>query len=171
MKSILALLLVGSLAAGATAQNSHAGRHPNKPVVSNAIQALSVLQVDLQSAIQSMSGALPIYDGNRVRAIQAAHRALLIVDKASNPRATVRPAPRVKDSLRSGQAHHRYSTAQISQSQTSMQRGLTSLQEATTALQIAIGNTPNPQGLKVAQEIQTAIEEAQNAIQMHAGTP
>jgi hypothetical protein len=168
MKSFFALVLLCALSLGANAQGVSAGRHPSRPGTTNAIQALSVLQVDLQSAIQSMTAALPIYDGNRVRAIEAAHRALLIVDKAASKRATVRPAPRVKDSMASGRAHSRYSAAQIGQSQTSMQHGLASLDEATKALQIAVGSTPNPQGVKVSEEIQTAIDEATAAIAIHA---
>ncbi len=96
VRSLLGLTLVAALGFGVfgSAVAQRRGFIPPNP------QALPVLQQDLIGAIESMKSALPIYDGNRVRSIRAAHAALVLVDQAiSGVNAKVRPQPNVKDEI------------------------------------------------------------------------
>jgi hypothetical protein len=135
-------------------------------------QALSALQTDLVNAIDSMKSALPIYDGNRVRSIRAAHAALVIVDRAiSGAQTKARPMPTVNDAVGSKGAKGKYTQAQISASQTNMTNGLASLQTAWKDMQVAAGSNPNQRAKNAANHLQVAITEAKTAISLHPIQP
>jgi hypothetical protein len=163
-----AMLLALSVTALATAQApAKQHRRPGVVAASNS-QALASLQKDLIAAIQSMSQALPIYDGNRVRSIHAAHRALVVVDHAIlGANATQRQKPTVHDNVQFKQAHTKYTSQQIAQSQANMEQGLAALNQAMKDFQAAVGSTPNKAGTKVAGHLQTSMSEANKAISMH----
>jgi hypothetical protein len=166
----VALFLVAA-ACGAFAQTTPVthpkGQHHSPGMAANP-QALAALQTDLAAAIQSMETALPIYDGNRVRSIHAAHRALAIVDKAINVGATARPASTAKDHVPSSSAKGKYSNESIAQSQTNMRQGLGSLGSAQKDLQAAAGSTPNKHALEVQKLLNKAVSEATTAIGLHS---
>ena len=123
LNRIFVALMLVIACAGAQAQVNHGGqrkgqhRNPTAPVIAPNPQSLSALQNDLSTAIQYMEAALPIYDGNRVKAIHAAHRALAIVDKAINANAGPRNMSKAKDHVASGSAKGKYNNESISQSQ------------------------------------------------------
>jgi len=169
LRPFLALLIAASLAAMTQAQTiivRGGHRHQTSPVVG---QALSALQQDLILAISDMKAALPIYDGNRVRSIHAAHQTLLIVDRAiSGAKAPARQRPDVNDKVGSAHAKEKYSVQQLFTSQTTMRQGLKALQQAWKDMQVAEGSTPNKQGLKASADLQKAITEANTAIGLHA---
>lgn len=128
-------------------------------------QALATIQSSLAAAIQSMTSALPIYDGYRVKSIHAAHKALMIVDRMiSGANVQVRPKPTVHDHVKSTKAHSRYSQQQIASSQAAMQQGLADLQQALSGPAIT-----GKQASKAAALVQTAITDATTAIQIHSG--
>ena len=146
-------------------------RHGHKNVIRTTTinPALTALQGDLISAITSMKAALPIYDGNRVRAIHATHNALVLVDHAMlGPKASARVRPTVSDNVKFKQAHAKYSADQIAASQANMQNGLGYLQAAWKDLQTAVGSNPNNAGLRVGDDLQKAVAEANAALALHA---
>jgi hypothetical protein len=165
LRLMLALLVVASFAATAPAQVIiHRGRR-NVPAVPPNPQGLVALQQDLIKAIESMKSALPIYDGNRVRSIHAAHAALVIVDREINgPTGATRPVPTVKD----GEKRSKYTPSEVTGSQTNMRNALALLQQGTKDLSAATGSNPNQKGAKVRAHLQVAISEATIAIQLHA---
>jgi hypothetical protein len=164
LRLTLALLVVASIAAAAPAQVIRGGRR-NGPAVPPNPQALVALQSDLIKAIESMKTALPIYDGNRVRSIHAAHAALVIVDREINgPSGATRPVPSVKD----GEKRSKYTPSEVTGSQTNMRNALSLLKQGTVDLTGATGSNPNQKGAKVRAHLQVAISEATIAIQLHA---
>jgi len=164
LRLTLAMLVVASFIAAAPAQVVIRGGR-RVPAVPPNPQSLMALQQDLINAIESMKTALPIYDGNRVRSIHAAHAALVIVDREINgPKAATRTLPTVKD----GGKRSDYTSGQITGSQTNMRNGYAGLQQALKDLVGAMGSNPNQKGLRVKAHIQTASAEATNAIQLHA---
>ena len=172
MKSLrpaLAFLLIASVAASASAQGGNRRRIVTPPAVPANPQALSALQQDLITAIDSMKSALPIYDGNRVRAIHQAHQTLQIVDKAiSGVNALKRAMPAVTDHVPSGTAHAKYNSQEIQTSQASMRKGLAALQQAWKDMQSAAGSNPNRQAINASKHLQTSQSEASTAIALHA---
>jgi len=174
--SAIAICFFMSLASASQAQVIIQQKGHRKVIRSNATTqvnpSLSALQTDLISAITAMKAALPIYDGNRVRSIHAAHNALVIVDHALlGAKASFRAKPMVNDNVRFKTAHSRYSSDQIAASQSQMQSGLSYLQSAWKDLQNAVGANPNTSGLKVGDDLQTAAAEATAAIALHANKP
>ena len=171
MKSLrptLAILVIGIVAATATAQGNYRHRTTAPTIPANG-QALSALQQDLVTAIEAMKSALPIYDGNRVRAINQAHQTLLIVDKAlSGVNAVKRIKPTVTDHVASSSAHTKYTAKQIEASQASMKKGYAALQQAWKDMQAAAGSNPNRQAINASKHLQTAQTEANTAINIHA---
>ena len=168
LRPTLALMIVVAVASMAQAQTGVRGTGRTVAVPPNP-QALAALQTDLVNAIESMKSALPIYDGNRVHSIRAAHEALIIVDHAiSGANAMKRQVPNVKDQVSSGQAHTQYTAQQIAASQASMRKGYAALQQAYKDLQAAAGSNPNAKALKVNAHLQTAGTEATKAIAIHA---
>ena len=171
MKSLrpaLALLFIALVAASATAQGGYRHRMTAPAVPANP-QALSALQQDLITAIEEMKSALPIYDGNRVRAINQAHLTLLIVDKAiAGVNAMKRVKPSVTDHVPSGTAHSKYTAQEIQASQTSMRKGYAALQQAWKDMQTAAGSNPNKQAINASKHLQTSQSEANTAIGLHA---
>jgi len=169
IRLMLALMIVAAFAAPAPAQNVVRRGRPNIAAVPPNPRSLVALQQDLINAIESMKAALPIYDGDRVRAIHAAHAALVIVDREINgPNGATRTVPTVKDSVKSGSAHTQYSAQQISDSQASMRKGLSTLQQSMSDLKGATGSNPNQKGVRVSNHIRLAIAEASKAISIHA---
>ncbi len=154
-----------AVAAMASAQYVQGGRTYGPVVTSKALLAL---QRDLITAIQDMKAGLPIYDGDRVRSLHAAHAALVIVDSAISGNKIKRPALNVKDDQPSGRAHEKYAKEQIAQSQVQMRQGYAALQQAWNDLEAAVGSTPNQKGKRVAIQLQNAGAEAQKAIALHA---
>ncbi|HLK17261.1 MAG TPA: hypothetical protein VKT78_20825 [Fimbriimonadaceae bacterium] len=149
--------------------NRNAPRHPVGPAgVAPNPQSLSALQNDLSTAIQYMEAALPIYDGNRIKSIHAAHRALALVDKAINANAAPRNMSKAKDHIPSGSAKGRYNNESIAQSQTNMRQGLSFLTAAQKDLQGAAGSNPNKQAFEVQKLIGKAVTEANTAINLHS---
>ena len=173
-RNIVVLFFVTAIVSGATAQVNQGvhprGQHRNPTTQGTPAnpQALAALQTDLTTAIQAMETALPIYDGNRVRSIHAAHRALALVDKAIKLNATARPASKAKDHIPSGTAHGKYNAQAIAQSQTNMRQGLGSLTSAQKDLQTAAGSTPNKHAFEVQKLLSKAISEANTAIGLHS---
>jgi hypothetical protein len=164
----LALLTAVALAAAAPAQTYYHGRQRNAVVPPNA-QSLAALQQDLINAIEAMKTALPIYDGNRVRSIHAAHAALVIVDREINgPKGATRALPVVNDGVKSASAKSQYNGEQISASQTNMQKGLAALQQAMKDLVGATGSNPNQKGIRVSNHLKIATAEATKAISLHS---
>jgi len=160
------LMSVSMIAVGAQAQGGrrHLAAIPPSP------RALGALQQDLIIAIDSMKSALPIYDGNRVKAIHASHEALVIVDNAiSGASAMVRTRPVVKDHIPSGTAHSKYTPQEIATSQTAMKKAYSTLQQAWKDLQTAAGSNPNQKAKRVATYIQTAGNEVTKALALHGG--
>lgn len=169
----LAITLVIALLVAVSAQSpvTRGQRLPGSGAVVPAnAQALSALQNDLATAIQSMEAALPIYDGYRVKSIHAAHRALAIVDHSINRNATTRPASKATDTVKSHQAHSKYNQQQIAQSQQDMEQGLAALNQAQKDLQAAAGSNPNKHAYQVQKLIAKAIQDATTAIGLHATT-
>ena len=146
-------------------------RHGHRPTVISGPTnqtGLNAIQSDLISAIGSMKSALPIYDGNRVRAIHAAHNALVLVDHAiAGARAAKRPSPTVTDHVKFANAKSKYNQQQIAASQTSMEEGLNYLKLAYRDLEATVGSTPNKQGIKAGELIQKSEREAATALALH----
>jgi hypothetical protein len=170
---LVAILFIVAIAACASAQTNgiiQKGRRHNPTTTGTPAnpQALAALQGDLAAAIQAMEAALPIYDGNRVRSIHAAHHALAVVDKSINLNAAARPASKAKDHIASGTAHSHYKNESITQSQTNMRNGLASLTTAQRDLQAAAGSTPNKHALEVQKLLTKAVAEANTAISLHS---
>ena len=94
----LTLTVLAIAACSATyAQGKPRMREATARPVFNA-QALAAVQSDLGSAIAAMTSALPIYDGDRVKSIHFAHRALVIVDgELAGGKAAFRKQPKVRD--------------------------------------------------------------------------
>lgn len=167
----VALLFVAAVASGSLAQTvRQAGQHraPIGTMTPANPRALAALQTDLTAAIRAMETALPIYDGNRVRSIHAAHRALVLVDKAINRNATARPASKAKDHVASGTARSQYNNESMAQSQMNMRQGLGSLASAQKDLQAAAGSTPNKHAFEVQKLLNKAVSEANTAIGLHS---
>jgi len=168
-RAVFAILPLALIVAIGSAQGpARPGRQIPKLASPAVVKALNALQQDLVDAIASMKTALPIYDGNRVRSIRAAHTALVLVDRAIyGTKAVARENPNVNDQVSSGKAKGKYTAQQIAESQTNMRQGLTFLQSAWTDLQAAVGSTPNKQGVLVSGHLQKAINEATTAIGLH----
>lgn len=163
LRRTLAALVVASFIAAAPAQVVVRGRRV--PAVPPNPQSLVALQHDLVSAIDTMKAALPIYDGNRKRAIHAAHAALVIVDREINgPTGATRPLPTVNDN----EKHTKFTPSEITGSQTNMRNGYAALQQALKDLVGATGSNPNQKGARVKAHLLTASSEAATAIQRHA---
>lgn len=170
LRSALGLLIIASVATSAFGQGGYRHHIVTSPAVPANPQALSALQQDLITAIDAMKSALPIYDGNRVRAINQSHQTLLIVDKAiSGVNALKRVKPSATDHVPSSSAHSRYSTQQIETSQANMKRGYAALQQAWKDMQAAAGSNPNRQAINASKHLQIAQSEASTAIALHAG--
>ncbi len=167
---LIGVLVIASLGASAGAQQTTVRQRQHTTMTAANPQALAALQKDLIAAIQAMTSALPIYDGNRVHSIHAAHQALMIVDRAiSGKNAVVRTKPQVNDKVGSKGAHAKYTAQQISQSQGNMQTGLNALNQAVKDLQTAAGSAPNKQATNVSTHLNTAISECNKAIALHSG--
>ncbi len=169
VKSILAIIALATvgLQSAALAQTPNPRRPHARPAATNP-QALAALQTDLTSAINSMTGALPIYDGFRVKSIHAAHRALVIVDRAiAGTQAMVRPKPTVRDHVPSNRAHAKYTQQQIAASQTAMQQGLAALTQAQADLNAAASG--GKKAMAVSQDLQRAVADANTALNIHSG--
>jgi hypothetical protein len=166
LRLALALLIVATFAAAAPAQVIvRRGRQVSAAVPPNP-QSLAALQQDLINAIEAMKSGLPIYNGNRVRSIHAAHAALVIVDREINgPNGATRQVPSVKD----GEKRSKYTASEVTGSQTNMRNGYAALQQALIDLSGATGSNPNQKGAKVRAHILNASAEAKTAIQLHAG--
>jgi hypothetical protein len=168
ISAVIALTL--GLTTVSHAQVQRPNNHRRHAASTTNPQALAALQTDLQNAITSMTSALPIYDGNRVRSIHAAHRALILVDKAiSGNRALVRPKPTVRDHIASGKAKGKFSAQQIAASQAAMQQGLAALTQAQADLTVAAGTNPGKRAYEVNNHLKTAVAEANAAINLHGG--
>jgi len=172
MKSLrlaLASFIVLSAVAVASAQTNYRHRLTGGPAVPANPQALAALQLDLINAIEQMKVALPIYDGNRMRAIRQTHAALIIVDQAiAGANAVVRAKPTATDTVASGSVKTKYTKDQISSSQASMRKAYATLQQAYKDLQAAAGSNPNQKAVKVNAHLQSAGSEATKAIAIYA---
>ena len=169
----LTLTVLAIAACSATyAQGKPRMREATARPVFNA-QALAAVQSDLGSALAAMTSALPIYDGDRVKSIHFAHRALVIVDgELAGGKAAFRKQPKVRDHVPSKTAHAKYTPQQIAASQTAMNQGLQYLQKAASDYQTATGGvtgtSANSRVTKAAGLIGQAIGEATAAIAIHA---
>ncbi|MDR3692190.1 MAG: hypothetical protein P4L46_22605 [Fimbriimonas sp.] len=172
IRSLMLVSLVATIVGTAGAQSSIRRGHAHNSVTTSnpaVTQAISSLQQDLIAAVAAMKAALPIYEGNRVRSIHAAHASLVIVDHVMyGKNAAVRPKPSVTDHVAAKHAKSKYTAQQIEASQESMKQGLAALQAAVKDLQVAEGNTPNRQGAIVSNHLQKAIQDATTAISLHA---
>lgn len=161
--TITSLLIAGSCVSSAQLQHA---RRQTKPTFNT--QALAATQSDLIAAISSMTSALPIYDGNRVRSIHLAHRALVMIDRQlSGAQTQQRKAPMVRDHIASKTAHSKYTPQQIAASQAAMNQGLQSLNKAASDYQVAAGNTNAKGPVAAFGFINQSIREANAAIAIH----
>lgn len=165
--TISSLVVVLACTAAAQTRQTRVQKE-TKPVFNT--QALSATQADLSAAISSMTSALPIYDGDRVKSIHFAHRALLIIDhQLSGGKSAPRQKPAAHDHVPSKTAHAKYTPSQIASSQAAMNQGLQSLNKAMTDYQSAVAvRTTNKGVTNAANMISQAISEANQAIAIHA---
>ena len=168
LATLSASILVIACCGIASAQGRPRARQATAKPVFNS-QALAATQADLVAAISSMTSALPIYDGDRVKSIHLAHRALLIVDhEIAGNKAAARQTPKVHDHVPSKNAHVKYTPQQVAASQAAMNQGLQSLNKAASDYQAAAGGASANKGASKAYGfIGQAIGEANAAIAIH----
>lgn len=138
----LTLLVLGATCVAGAQVRPHPRRIKASSVtVVLSPQALAETQTNLIRAIATMKSALPIYNGDRVKAIHMAVNALNIVDRQiSGANAPARQVPKVHDEVPPKQARRRYSAQQIAASQAAMSRGVEALSRAATNYREAIGS-------------------------------
>jgi len=147
---------------GAAAIAAAGAQQPKEPIASANPQALAKLQRDLQSAVNSMDAALPIYQGKRELALRAANKALAVVDKAINGKSD--PKVKLAKDHSKPSVGVKYTQQQITESQSNMQAGLASLNQALKDLQAPVGSETNKSGHMVSAHIKTAIRDAGKAL-------